>query len=185
MVVSLLVWRLLIFWLTAHPNLGERVLIVGSGEAAVNTARATKAQQAAGFRVVGFLTDEPQLVGKSLFNPKVIGMIDELETIVAREKIDRIIVAIRDRRGQFPTEQLLKLSLSGNVAIEEFTAFHERLSGQVQLDMLRPSWLIFAGRQQRETRFRYFVREAAHRGLAERKRRPRDARRQIYSQNPD
>lgn len=163
--ISLLGWRLLIHYLTAHPELGERILIVGSGEAAVNTARATTAQRDAGYRVVGFLSDEPELVGKSLFNPKVIGLIDDIEEIVRREKVDRVIVAIRERRGVFPTEKLLRLSLSGDVAIEEFTSFHERLSGQVQLDLLRPSWLIFGGRG-RETRVQMLVREAVHRGLA-------------------
>ena len=162
---SLLGWRLLIHYLTAHPEIGERILIVGSGEAAIKTAKETKAQQAAGYRVVGFLSDEPELVGKSLFNPKVIGLIDELEEIVRREKINRVIVAIRDRRGKFPTDQLLKLSLSGDVAIEEYTSFHERLSGQVQLDLLRPSWLIFAGREQ-QSRLQAFIREFVHRGLA-------------------
>ena len=161
----LLGWRIVIHWLTAHPDIGERVLIVGSGEVAINIAKVTKAHQAAGYRVVGFLSNEPELVGKSLFNPKVIGLMDELETVVKKEKIDRVIIAIRDRRGAFPTEQLLKLSLSGDVAIEEFTNFHERLTGQVHLDMLRPSWLIFAGKL-RETRLRYFVREVVHRGLA-------------------
>lgn len=165
-VASLLLgWRLLIYWLTAHPEIGERVLIVGSGDAAIETAKATKAQKAAGYRVVGFLSSEPELLGKSLFNPKVIGLMDDLEDIVRREKIDRVIIAIRDRRGTFPTEQLLKLSLSGDVAIEEFTSFHERLTGKVRLDMLRPSWLIFGGRA-RETRLRYIVREVVHRGLA-------------------
>jgi sugar transferase (PEP-CTERM system associated) len=90
---------------------------------------------------------------------------EDLETIVKTERIDRVIIAIRERRGAFPTEQLLKLSLSGDVAIEEFTSFHERLTGQVHLDMLRPSWLIFAGKL-RETRFRAFAREIVHRGLA-------------------
>lgn len=163
--VSLLLWRFLVHYLTAHPEIGERILIVGSGEAAIDTAKATQAQRAAGYRVVGFVSDEPELVGKSLYNPKVIGLIDDLAEIVKREKIDRIVVAIRDRRGKFPTSQLLKLSLSGGVAIEEFTSFHERLSGELHLDMLRPSWLIFAGRS-RETTLRWIVREAAHRGLA-------------------
>jgi sugar transferase (PEP-CTERM system associated) len=161
----LLGWRLVIHWLTAHPDIGERVLIVGSGEAAVNIAKVTKSQQAAGYRVVGFLSGEPELLGKSLFNPKVIGLMEDLEQVVKTERIDRVIIAIRDRRGAFPTEQLLKLSLSGDVAIEEFTSFHERLTGQVHLDMLRPSWLIFAGKL-RETRFRAFAREIVHRGLA-------------------
>ena len=164
-IMLLLGWRLLIHWLTAHPEIGEKVLIVGSGQAAIDTAKATKARQAAGYRVVGFLSDEPELVGKSLFNPKVIGLIENLEEIVRSEKIDRVVIAIRDRRGAFPTEQLLKLSLSGDVAIEEFTSFHERLTGQVNLEMLRPSWLIFAGRA-RETKLRWLIREIVHRGLA-------------------
>lgn len=161
----LLGWRLVVYWLTAHPGIGERVLIVGSGEAAINIAKVTKAQQAAGYRVVGFLSSEPELLGKSLFNPKVIGLMDELESVVKNERIDRVIIAIRDRRGAFPTDQLLKLSLSGDVAIEEFTSFHERLTGQVHLDMLRPSWLIFTGKS-RETRLKSFVREVVHRSLA-------------------
>ncbi|HZH34000.1 MAG TPA: exopolysaccharide biosynthesis polyprenyl glycosylphosphotransferase, partial [Pyrinomonadaceae bacterium] len=166
LVISLLLgWRLLIHWLTAHPDIGERVLIVGSGQAAIDTAKATKAQKAAGYRVVGFLSSEPELLGKSLFNPKVIGLIDDLEDIVKREKIDRVVIAIRDRRGAFPTDQLLRLSLSGDVAIEEVTSFHERLTGQLHLDMLRPSWLIFAGRS-RATKLRWLVRETVHRGLA-------------------
>ena len=163
--LTLFGWRVLVHRLTTHPKYGERIIIVGSGEAAINTARETKAKRGAGYRVVGFLTDEPELVGKSLFNPTVIGLIDEIEEIVRRENIDRIIVAIRDGRNRFPTEKLLKLSLSGDVAIEEYTTFHERLSGQVQLDMLRPSWLIFSGRG-RETKFQSLVREATHRGLA-------------------
>jgi sugar transferase (PEP-CTERM system associated) len=163
--ILILCWRMFFHWLTSHPDIGERVLIVGSGATAISVAKATKERQTAGYRVVGFLSSEPELLGKSLFNPKVIGLINELEEVVKREKIDRVVIAIRDRRGSFPTEQLLKLSLSGDVAIEEFTSFHERLTGQVNLDMLRPSWLIFGGRA-RATKLRSLVREIAHRGLA-------------------
>jgi sugar transferase (PEP-CTERM system associated) len=142
-------WRLAIHWLLGHPQLGERILIVGSGELAIDVARETLERPDAGFRIVGFVDDDPALVGKSLINPRVVGLTSELATLVRRENIDRIVVAIGDRRGQFPTQQLLQLSLSGNVSIEEGASFYERLTGRVSLDMVRPSWLIFSGRGRR------------------------------------
>src|SRR5438270_11675126 len=142
-------WRLTIHWILGHPELGERILIVGSGPFAVEIARETLGRPDAGFRVVGFVDNDPALVGQSLINPKVIGLTSELGALVKRENIDRIVVAIGDRRGQFPTQQLLKLSLSGEVSIEESAAFYERLTGRVLLDMIRPSWLIFSSRGQR------------------------------------
>src|SRR5437660_2981297 len=142
-------WRLGIHWVLGHPELGERILIVGSGPFAIEVARETLQRPDAGFRIVGFVDSDPELVGKSLINPKVISLTSELASLVKREAIDRIVVAIGDRRGQFPTQELLRLSLSGDVSIEESASFYERLTGRVLLDMIRPSWLIFSSRGRR------------------------------------
>src|SRR5437773_10147588 len=142
-------WRLGIHWVLGHPELGERILIVGSGSFAIEIARETLTRPDAGFRVIGFVDNDPALVGKSLINPKVIGLTSELAALVKRESIDRLIVAMGDRRGQFPTQELLRLSLSGDVSIEESASVYERLTGRVLLDMIRPSWLIFSSRGQR------------------------------------
>ncbi len=142
-------WRVAIHWVLGHPDLGERILIVGSGEFAIEIARQTLGRPDAGFRVVGFVDNDPELVGKSLINPRVIGLTSQLGELVKRENIDRIVVAIGDRRGQFPTQELLRLSLSGDVSIEESASFYERLTGRVLLDMIRPSWLIFSSRGRR------------------------------------
>ena len=158
-------WRLAIHWILGHPELGERILIVGSGPFAVEIARETLERKDAGFRVIGFVDNDPALVGKSLINPKVIGLTSELNSLVTRESIDRIVVAIGDRRGQFPTQELLKLSLSGEVSIEESAAFYERLTGRVLLDMIRPSWLIFSSRGRR-ARFDELIRTCMHRAVA-------------------
>jgi sugar transferase (PEP-CTERM system associated) len=142
-------WRLAIHWVLGHPEIGERILIVGSGPFAIEIARQTLGRPDAGYRVVGFVDNDPALVGKSLINPKVIGLTSELGALVRSEHIDRIVVAIGDRRGQFPTEELLRLSLSGDVSIEESASFYERLTGRVLLDLIRPSWLIFSSRGRR------------------------------------
>src|SRR5437667_3559137 len=158
-------WRLGIHWVLGHPEIGERILIVGSGPFAIEIARGTLGRPDAGFRVVGFVDNDPALVGKSLINPKVIGLTSELASLVRRENIDRIVVAMGDRRGQFPTQELLRLSLSGDVSIEESASFYERLTGRVSLDMLRPSWLIFSSRGRR-ARLNEVARAAMHRMVA-------------------
>lgn len=158
-------WRIAIHWVLGHPELGERILIVGSGPFAIEIARETLGRPDAGFRVVGFVDNDPELVGKSLINPKVIGLTSELGSLVKSENIDRIVVAIGDRRGQFPTQELLRLSLSGDVSIEESASFYERLTGRVLLDMIRPSWLIFSSRGQR-VRTSEVARAIMHRTIA-------------------
>ena len=158
-------WRVGIHWFLGHPEIGERILIVGSGPTAVEIAREALERRDAGYRILGFVDSDPTILGKSLINPRVVGLTSELETIVRRQNVDRIVVAMGERRGQFPSDQLLRLSLSGNVSIEEGASFYERLTGRVHLDMLRPSWLIFSSRG-RQARLNAFARSAFHRVVA-------------------
>jgi sugar transferase (PEP-CTERM system associated) len=138
-------WRVVIHWILGQPWFGEKILIVGSGDSAVEIAREVLSRRDAGYRIVGFIGTDSEEVGKSLINPRVIGVTDELGDVVKRENIDRIVVAMGERRGQFPTDKLLQLSLAGHVSIEEGAAFYERITGRVSLSMIRPSWLIFTG----------------------------------------
>ena len=160
----LLGWRFLIHYLTGHPEIGEKILVVGTGEAARETAQAVLKRRDAGYRIVGFVTENGIKPQTKIGETTVLGTTDELEVIVKNEKIDRIVIAVRERRGTFPTETLLKMSLTGDVSIEECTSFFERVTGQVHIDMLRPSWLIFAGRRK-DTRLKTAIREIVHRGL--------------------
>jgi sugar transferase (PEP-CTERM system associated) len=158
-------WRISIHWFLGHPDFGERILIVGSGQLAVEVARQVLDRPDAGYRIVGFVGTDSDLLGKSLINPRVIAMTSELAQVVKRENVDRIVVAMGERRGQLPTEQLLKLSLAGTVSIEEGASFSERVTGRVSLSMLRPSWLIFSGRG-RQARIAGITRSVVHRVVA-------------------
>lgn len=163
--VLLLFWRVLIHGLTGHPNIGEKILIVGSGKEAHETAKVAWDRRDAGFRIVGFVTENGYQPKDMIGRGEVLGTTGDLEEIIKDKGINRVVTAIRERRGTLPTEALLKMSLAGDVSIEECTSFYERVTGQVQLDMLRPSWLIFEG-PGRETRLKFVVREAVHRSLA-------------------
>ena len=142
-------WRILSHWVLSHPNFGERVLIVGADSSAIELAKAILENKNFGYRIVGFVSEDPKLVGQSLFNPSVIGVVEDLNEIVKREKVDRVVVALSDRRGHLPVDQLLKLRLQGQAVIEEGTSLYERIMGKISVDMLRPSWIIFSGGSKR------------------------------------
>ncbi|MFV0389150.1 MAG: TIGR03013 family XrtA/PEP-CTERM system glycosyltransferase [Pyrinomonadaceae bacterium] len=162
--VFLLMWRILIHSLTGHPEIGEKIVIVGTGESAMEIAHATSERIDAGYRIVGLVSENGIPEGGMIEKYKVIGTTNELESIIKVGNVDRLVIALRERRGTFPTEALLHMSLAGNVNIEECAAFFERVTGKVHSDMLRPSWLIFEGRR-RSTKLRNFAREAVHRSM--------------------
>ena len=163
--VLLLGWRIGIHALTGHPDIGEKILVVGTGQTALDTAEAVWERRDAGYRIVGFISENGAKPREKLGRSEILGKAPDLEDVIRNEKVDRVVIAVRERRGAFPTEALLKMSLAGNVSIEECTSFFERITGKVHVDMLRPSWLIFAGRR-RDSPFKLALRESIHRLLA-------------------
>jgi len=163
--VLLLGWRIAIHSLTGHPDIGEKILVVGTGKAALDTAEAVWERRDAGYRIAGFVSENGAKPKEKLGQSEILGKAHDLERVIREEKIDRVVIAVRERRGAFPTETLLKMSLAGDISIEECTSFFERITGKVHVDMLRPSWLIYAGRR-RDSPVKSAFREGMHRGLA-------------------
>lgn len=56
---------------------------------------------------------------------------------------DEIVVALADRRARVPTTELLDCRAQG-IKVSEFSSFIERIEGRVELDNLKPSWMIYA-----------------------------------------
>ncbi len=144
MLTTMICWRVFVLWLIGHPKLAERVLILGTEQNAINIAREVLDRREEGYQIIGFVGDDPALVGKSLINPRVIGLTSELEAIVDRYHIDRIVVSLNDRRKRLPIFSLLEIRLRDGISIEESTTFYERLTGKISTELLRPSWLIFS-----------------------------------------
>ena len=103
----------------------------------------------AGYRIAGFVSENGAKPMQKLGRSVILGKAHRARgSDHAAKKIDRVVIAVRERRGAFPTEALLKMSLAGDISIENVTSFFERITGQGHVDMLRPSWLIFAGRRR-------------------------------------
>ncbi|HZM86279.1 MAG TPA: TIGR03013 family XrtA/PEP-CTERM system glycosyltransferase [Blastocatellia bacterium] len=149
MLSTMILWRVFVIWLLGHPKLAERVLILGTDSNAVDLARETLDRPEQGYKIVGFVGDDPRLVGQSLINPRVLGLTDNLQEIVNRYHVTRIVLAINERRGRMPLDSLVEMKLRDGLAIEESDSFYERLTGKISTGTLRPSWLIFSGTSHR------------------------------------
>jgi exopolysaccharide biosynthesis polyprenyl glycosylphosphotransferase len=81
----------------------ERVLIIGAGEVGHTLAAKISGHPEYRIRLVGFLDDgEPRRNGNGGPKVPVIGALDDLKAIVARERVDRVIVAFsRARHNDF------------------------------------------------------------------------------------
>jgi len=140
---GILAWRLVFNHFTRLRSFGERVLIVGTDITAQTIARQIGAQQDFGYNVVGFIDDDPTRVMQSIGEWRVLGTPDDIERVVARHSVDRLVVGMSDRRGRLPVRALLRTKLRG-IRVEDVNTAYERLTGKLLVEDLRPSWLIFS-----------------------------------------
>jgi sugar transferase (PEP-CTERM system associated) len=133
---TLLGWRAAYSWMVKQPFLRERVYILGTGERAQRLVAGLRQRSGLGIEVVGWTGDvEGELTRESVAS--------HLLGLARGRGVHRVIVAMPDRRGTLPVEELLDLRLGG-VKVEEATSWLERISGRIEVEQLYPSWLIFA-----------------------------------------
>ncbi len=96
-----------------------------------------------GLKIVGFvpLPDEELHVPSSAVLP---GM-TSLMSLANQHGAGEIVIAIQERRGGcFPIQDLLECKLNG-IKVTDSAAFFERERGQIRVNSLYPSWLVFGG----------------------------------------
>ena len=116
-----------------HP-----VLILGAGAQA---KRIELAEAAGRIRCVGFVAPDNTRIEVS--PDRVIPVRESLTELAHRYGAAEIVVGLEERRGKVPTDELLTCRLHG-FWISDFSSFMERETGQVELQSLDPSWLIFS-----------------------------------------
>ncbi|MGD1021734.1 MAG: TIGR03013 family XrtA/PEP-CTERM system glycosyltransferase [Candidatus Sulfotelmatobacter sp.] len=135
LIVMLSCWRGAYSWMVKQPFLRERVYVLGTGERAERLVNGLRRRSTLGIDVVGWTGNvEGELTRESVAA--------NLLEVAGGRGLHRVIVAIPDRRGTLPVEELLELRLGG-VRVEEATSWLEKISGRIEVEQLYPSWLIF------------------------------------------
>lgn len=141
--VLMIVWRLGIFTSKGFSRPIERVLFLGTGPQGIGLTQEIMRAPELQYKVVGFLDEKMETVGKPLVKPGIIGGIGQLEEVVATEHVDRLVISLGERRGIMPSRQLAALKLQG-LPIEDAHSVYERITGRIMLEQLQPSWLVLS-----------------------------------------
>jgi sugar transferase (PEP-CTERM system associated) len=145
-VITLVVsWRVAFAWLTKRVAPRERLLLVGTGQAAIELARELhERRHELGVEIIGFIDPDPARIGAPVINPGIVGTIEDIPGLVQRASADRVVVSLSDARGKLPMDRLLDIRLRTGVTFDHLASVYEEYTGKIALENLRPSWLIFS-----------------------------------------
>ena len=133
-------------WRTLYANVvfrglgAQRILFIGANGIAQDIVAKLKEKPQMGIAPIGYLDDEA--VGAEYEGVKVVGTISDLRTIVDKQKPEKIVVSMTERRNRLPMNELLDLRFMG-IHIEEAANLYETAFGRVCTQELRPSQLVF------------------------------------------
>jgi len=134
--IVLVIWRQSYEWFLGLSAFRERVYVLGNGERAKTVIDLIRTRNDAGMQIV-------QGEGTGSFSTEFERFAADLRAFgKPKPPIERVIVAMENRRGAMPVRELLDLRLRG-VVIEDANFLTERLLGKLALDGLNPSTLIF------------------------------------------
>ncbi len=140
--------RMAVYQVMDESLFKRRVLVYGSGRNAVSIGRLRRRSDRRGFEIVGFVQPDGE---PCEISPELLRSYQRpLREICAQHNVDEVVVAMDDRRRNFPILELLECRLAG-IDVTELLTFLERETGRVRIDVLNPSWLIFGEGFRRDT----------------------------------
>lgn len=125
----------------------QRVLLLGTGDLACQLGELLVSRSGS-FELAGFLECDPNAPKRKaleceLFQNQVFQKDGDLLATAQRHKVSVIVVALAERRGVLPLQEMMRCKLSG-VEVLDAPTFYEILQGKLMLEQMTPSWIIFS-----------------------------------------
>ena len=123
--------------------LRRKILILGCGPEALATAADIRSHGGEDYQIIGFYPSTHEQ-GPATGLPATLFPKDQsLYSIVESNDVEEIVVTVRERRGgAFSLRELLESRTRG-VTVYSQATFSERIKGEVPLNSLKASWLIY------------------------------------------
>ncbi len=137
------IWRF-IYILILKKGIGTTpLLLVGQGDFPEKITKEVRQHGDCGFKVAGIVwvkegTEDPKTFYgiPSFNNPK------DLMSRIKQTDSEVVVVAMDEKRGQLPVQELLECKMQG-IPVLEGETFYEEITGKIIVDKINPSWLIF------------------------------------------
>ena len=138
---GLVLSRMAFLRLSSAAAFKKRVLVLGAGSNAKRIQALADDPAHARFVCLGFVPMGPG--GVAVDEDRLVRANEALPVMSQRLGTDEIVAALEDRRLALPVDELLECRLHG-INVTNFSTFMEQQTGQVELQSLYPSWLVFS-----------------------------------------
>ncbi|MCU0832871.1 MAG: polysaccharide biosynthesis protein [Chromatiaceae bacterium] len=132
--------RLVYRWLKDHRlslGTGERVLVVGAGQAGEMVARDMLRDHHLGYLPVAFVDDKPRRQGAEIHGIPVRGSTEDIPALVQELEVDLILLAIPSASG-VQMQRLVALCERAGRPFRTVPPLKELMRGQVNVNQIRP-----------------------------------------------
>ena len=114
----------------------KRILVLGAGDAGEQIVREMKANPSYHYDPIGFVDDDPSLVGQRIHGVKVLGTREELLPILANEHPQEVVVAMPGTKPIVLREIISKLE-AFKIPIKTLPNIQDVLDGKVTVSQIR------------------------------------------------
>ena len=152
----LVLWRTLYYSVLKKRLFAQPILLLGTGKISEQICREIEDKKDAGYKISAFIG-----INQPPYNPNKAPVISPemfLSVSCPQHNVNRIVVALDDRRGHMPIQQLLRCKIRG-IEIDDGITFYEAITGKILVENVNPAWLIFSKGFQ-TSRLCYFIKRA-------------------------
>jgi len=136
-----LVWRLLYIRIFTAPEFLRRVLLVGAGETGKIMLKILANIHPRPFIMVGIVDDDPQKIGATIEEYRVLGSSQDLLDLISQQNITDLIVAISGRMQGSMFQALIDAQERG-IDITRMPVAYEELLNRVPIRYLEADWIL-------------------------------------------
>ena len=143
--VFIIGWRLLYIFIIKKGIFNQNIILLGSSPLAFDILKEIDYEQDCGYSVCVIIPDSEEEALNINISKKIIVRKEkqDLCSLAKETGINKVVVALKEQRGLFPTKELIRCRTAG-IEVIEGSSFYEMLTGKVLVTQINPSWLIFS-----------------------------------------
>ena len=119
-----------------HRKDAKRLVIIGAGDCGEQIFRELRGNRHIGYRVVGFIDDNPRKHQLKIHGISVLGNVDQIDTVVRDFKVDEVLIAIPSANGA-QMRRIVDRCKTCGVGYKTIPSYGELLDGKVSVKTIR------------------------------------------------
>ncbi|MFA5903672.1 MAG: TIGR03013 family XrtA/PEP-CTERM system glycosyltransferase [Desulfobacula sp.] len=145
LLIFIIGWRLFYIQILNKGIFNEHIIILGSSSLAADIYKEISGTIDCGYAISVMIPDSEDEEYTMDLPDHVMVRKEKKEIcrIASEMGIKKVVVALKERRGAFPTDELIRCRTAG-IEVIEGSSFYEMLTGKVLVTKINPSWLIFS-----------------------------------------